>query len=157
METQAVKETMRRARQTAQQGQLEWQANRAGGRVIRRELTDAIQAFIEYARDQGSVNGGKYFMIISKMVNAAVLGEQASKDPHFRDRLDAGQLMALAFVERVAAQAIHGAIQAGEHYKAVYQSAKTKVTTLAGMMNGAGVFPALSMPANSPGTLSLAG
>ncbi|MBF0463132.1 MAG: hypothetical protein HQL87_17330 [Magnetococcales bacterium] len=63
-------------------------------------------------------------MIITKMVNAAALGETAN-----RDNLDAGQLVTLAFAERIAAQAIQSAIQAGEHYKAVYQSAKTKVTT----------------------------
>ncbi|MBF0463263.1 MAG: ORF6N domain-containing protein [Magnetococcales bacterium] len=150
MEAQAAKETMRRARQTARQGQLEWQANRANGVAIRRELTDAIQAFIEYARGQGSTHAERYYSNLTRMTRS-VLGERAN-----RDDLDAGQLVALAMAERIAAQAIQAGVQAALPYKAIYQAAKGRVTTMVAMMNGAGTVPMLTGPANSPGRLAVA-
>ena len=52
---------MRRARQTELRGQLEWQANRTTGKVMRRELTDAIQQFVQYAESLGSKNATRYY------------------------------------------------------------------------------------------------
>ena len=90
------------------------------------------------------------------MVNAAFLGEQASKDPRFWDNLDAGQLMMLAMVERVAGLALQEAMGMGLPYKVCFQAAKARATAVSALMQGAGAFPMLPGPANSPGTLSLA-
>lgn len=156
MEKQATADRLRKARQAERRAEIEWQANRSAGKQVRRAETDAIKAFVEYARGQGSTHAEKYYMIISKMVNTAFLGEQAAGNPHFRDTLDAAQLMTLAMGERVAGLALLEAMALSLPYKACFLAAKARVVALAAMMGGVGTFPQLAGPANSPGTLRVA-
>lgn len=156
MERYISEEIHRKARQAEQRGQLEWQMNRATGKVVRHELTDAIKVFVEYAKAQGSRSADTYYLNVSKMINDAILGKQANKDPHFRDGLDAGQLMLLANAEKLAGQVLLESMQAALPYKACFQAAKEEVTKLAKLMRRAGSTLLLGGPANAQIELSVA-
>ncbi len=55
-----------------QQDQLPWPEARADNKTGRRELTDVIASFIEYAKAQGSNNAGWYFKSFTTCVNNAL-------------------------------------------------------------------------------------
>ena len=144
---------LRKTRQAAQQCSLEWQANRTTGKVMRRELTDTIKMFIGYAKGQGSRSAERYYVNITVMINDAVLGKQAGRDPNFRDNLGAFELMMLGVVEQKAAQYLQDAMQLVLQYKSCFQETKDKVTNLVGVMRDVGVFPLLCGPANTHANL----
>ncbi|MEO5363081.1 MAG: hypothetical protein H7838_05595 [Magnetococcus sp. DMHC-8] len=156
MEERAVSERLRRARQAERRARVEWQAARAQGKLVRHQATDAIQRFVQYDELQGSTHASHYYSNFTRMVNVAFLGEQAAKVPHFRDNLDAGQLMTLAMGERVAGLALLESMALGPPYKDCFQAAKARVTTMATMIGGVGMFPQLAGPANSQGSLRTA-
>ncbi|MBF0584699.1 MAG: Rha family transcriptional regulator [Magnetococcales bacterium] len=148
---------LREAKQAEQRGTLEWQSARASGKAIRHQATDTVQQFVQYAKSQGSTHANHYYSNFTRMVNTAFLGEQAARDPHFRDNLDAGQLVILAMGEHVAGLALLEAMAMGLPYKDCFQTAKARATAMATLMNGVGRFPQLAGPAaNSPGQLATA-
>ena len=149
-EFKAARVELRKARQAARQCQLEWQANRTTGKVMRRELTDTIKMFIGYAKGQGSRSAERYYMGITVMINDAVLGKQAARDPNFRDSLGAFELMMLGVVEQKAAQYLQEAMQLVLQYKACFQETKGKVIKLVGVMRDAGVLPQLFGSVSTP-------
>lgn len=61
---------------------LEWQQSRIESKAVRRNETDTIQAFIQYAINQGSSHAQKYYVSLSKMTRKAIGGNQP------RDMLD---------------------------------------------------------------------
>ncbi|MEO5332842.1 MAG: Rha family transcriptional regulator [Magnetococcus sp. YQC-5] len=148
-------EMQKKAKQSERRGELEWQANRATGKAVRSQMTDTIKVFVEYARSQGSQNASRYYGNFSKMVNTAILGEQANCNPNFRDTLDAGQLMFLAMGEKVAGQSLLEGMGAGLPYKACFQVARSQVTALGVMLGDVGKFPMLLGPGVSANALMM--
>lgn len=57
------------ARLRTLQATPEWTAIRFEGKEARREETDVIKTFVEYAKSQGSKSAGKYYLVISKETN----------------------------------------------------------------------------------------
>lgn len=94
---------------------------RAEGKIIRRVETDAIKEFIEYAKNNGSQSGERYYAIITKATNS-ILGISAGE----RDSLTTNQLEHLAMVERVIASALMQGIEKEMNYKDIYKLASCK-------------------------------
>ena len=94
---------------------------RAEGKIIRRVETDAIKEFIEYAKNNGSQSGERYYAIITKATNS-ILGISAGE----RDSLTTNQLEHLAMVERVIASALMQGIEKEMNYKDIYKLASGK-------------------------------
>lgn len=110
----------------AQQQNQEWLEVRVEGKKIRRQETDAIQEFVEYAKAQGSKSADKYYINITTMVNKAVfIVEQ--RHPNLRDVLDISQLMDLKVADKVVAKALRDGIAQELHYKKVFQLAKQRI------------------------------
>lgn len=110
----------------AQQQAPEWQLARSEGKKIRRQETDAIQEFVEYAKAQGSKSADKYYINITTMVNKAVfIVEQ--RHPNLRDVLDISQLMDLKVADKVVAKALRDGMAQELHYKKVFQLAKQRI------------------------------
>jgi len=108
----------------------EWQQLRAEGKAIRRETTDAIQDFINYATTQGSKNAIRYYSNISKMENKALfILEQ--KFENVREVLNNHQLSTLKTADRIVYETLQEGMERGLHYKDIYQLAKERVETLA--------------------------
>jgi Rha family phage regulatory protein len=85
--------------QMAQNNDADWIAHRKHSKTIRRDTTDTIQKFIEYAIRQGSTNADNYYMSITRMENSAMfLLERKFKN--LRDILNIGQLSLLSTAEK---------------------------------------------------------
>jgi Rha family phage regulatory protein len=107
-----------------------WIAHREQGKMVRRDTTDMIQKFIEYAIRQGSTNADMYYMNITKMENSAMfLLEQKFKN--LRDILNIDQLSLLRTAEGIIIKALKEGMQSKLHYKDIFQLAKKRVITLA--------------------------
>ncbi len=112
---------------------IEWKQARVQSIGVRREVTDTIKDFVEYATNQGSKSASMYYANITKMEYAALelvtKGQRLPKD--FRDTLDKMDLCFLMTAEYAAKNAIQLGMSEGMHYKEIYQLAKEKVTAFA--------------------------
>jgi len=107
-----------------QKHNYEWQQSRTANKAVRRNETDTIQAFIQYAINQGSNHAHTYYINLSRMACRAIGGGQA------RDVLDSMQLSFLTTAEHIIQQILTEGMTAGLPYKDIYQIAKDKVTAL---------------------------
>jgi len=114
----------------SQKQNAEWLEQRKAGKLIRKQSTDDIKAFVDYAIAQGSQSAQKYYMNISKMENQALfLVEQ--KFPNLRDILDLNQLSIVVCADKIISRALSEGIEKGLPYKQIYQLAKLRVTNFA--------------------------
>lgn len=109
---------------------LEWQQSRNESKAVRRSVTDTIQAFIQYAINQGSTHAQKYYVNLSRMTRKAI-GEE-----HARDMLDSMHLSFLTTAEYMIQQIIEEGMTAGLHYKDIYQITRDKVSAFAKTLSG---------------------
>lgn len=106
-----------------------WKQARLQLKDSRKDLTDAVADFVEYATGQGSSNARMYFANITKMEYSALeLIEKGGKIPdHFRDTLDRMQIAFLTAAEQVARNALTEGMRQKMHYKEIYVFAKQRV------------------------------
>lgn len=104
----------------------DWLKTREQGKLIRRDETDAIQALILMAQEQGSQNSGKLYMLYSKLVNRTV-----GIDGGMRDKASYKQLMLVALLEDIVSKTILEEVDNGTYYKVIYQKCKAKVCQFA--------------------------
>lgn len=108
----------------------DWIGKRQETKIMRRELTDMIQKFIEYAKSQGSESASKYYMAISRMeLTGLFLMEQ--KYPNARDVMSFRQLNLIEMADEAIARALDEAMNLGLHYKECYKFAKDRIEILA--------------------------
>ena len=108
----------------------EWDELREAGKLTRREETDTIKEFIEYAKGQGSQSAEKYYMNISKMENSALFVLE-QKFPNLRNVLSGQQLHIISTADIAVAQALKDGMEQKLHYKDIYQLAKERIETMA--------------------------
>jgi len=115
-------------RQSKEREKLACQIARLSGKDSRAILTDEIQKFIIYAKNQGSGKADRYFVNIMNLVqNSLIIIEP--KATQVRELLTAIQLSQLSTIELKAAQALTESMSLGAPYKEIYQNLKK---TLAG-------------------------
>lgn len=113
-----------------QKANAEWLEARKAGKFIRREETDIVKQFVEYATSQGSKNAHHYYSNISKMENKALfLLDQ--KYNNIRELLDMGQLMMISVADKIVSKALKEGMKNGLYYKDIYQNAKQNIELLA--------------------------
>jgi Rha family phage regulatory protein len=112
---------------------LDWKAARLQGKAVRRNTTDTIQDFVDYATTQGSVNAKMYYANLTKMEYKAldILEQSKQSSGNFRDTLDLMQIGFLQVAENIASAAMQKGMQDNLHYKEIYIFAKDKVTQYA--------------------------
>lgn len=104
----------------SQRASVEWKEARLLGKQVRREETNEIQHFIEYAKAQGSTNAEKYYIHFSNLVkNALGMGK--------RDDADTLTLMRASELERIVRHVLRDGMEAGTSYKDCYKAAKDRV------------------------------
>ena len=116
------------------QGDPTWQQARIEGKSVRRETTDAIQEFTEYAKGQGSLSANRYFMLFSKAANASLFFVAGACGPNFRDRLTAPQLASLAMAERIVEKSLLESMATHQFYKLAYRTAADRVRQFAALI-----------------------
>lgn len=113
--------------------QIEWSGARSQSIVSRNDLTDTIQAFVEYAKAQGSKNAAMYYANITKMEYKALglLSQLEGERSNLRDKLNVMQLVHIATAEFQAQAAIERGMEMGMNYKDIYTLAKRHVERFA--------------------------
>jgi Rha family phage regulatory protein len=112
----------------------DWQKVRGNGKVVRRELTDAVQEFVGYAAAQGSKSAEKYYMSITTMENRALFLVGQALGKKFRDSLTTRQCSYLTAAEAIAQKAIREGMSQEMHYKDIYQLAKRRVGSYSALL-----------------------
>lgn len=100
-----------------------WLENRALGKIARKEETDVIKDFVEYATNQGSKSASFYYKHITNATYKA-LGLISQKKPKLRDMMNIYEIAELMLAERVARNSIKKYMELGRHYKDIYESVK---------------------------------
>ena len=103
---------------------------RQQGKIARRQETDVIAEFVDYAESQGSTNARHYYINITTMTYRG-LGFIAKVNGSVRDFLRVAQAAALTLAEVAVIQALRDGMRQGLGYKAVFQMAKNRVLVLA--------------------------
>lgn len=82
-----------------------WQATRLESKSNRRMETDEIKALVEYAKENGSKNADKYYVIFTKLANKAV-----GLPSNSRDAITTSQLNNLILIEHIIGEIIKAGI-----------------------------------------------
>lgn len=91
--------------------------------IARKEETDVIKDFVEYATNQGSKSAKFYYKHITNATYKA-LGLISQKKPKLRDMMNIYEIAELMLAERVARNSIKKYMELGRHYKDIYESVK---------------------------------
>ena len=127
------------AKLMAQKGNAEWLATRNDTKKMRRECTDVIQRFIEYAKMQGSKSAEKYYMSISRMeLTGLFIMEQ--RFPNARDVMSIRQLNRIEMADEAIAISLEDSMKKELPYKECYQKAKEKIEAITA------IFPRSPLP-----------
>lgn len=98
----------------------EWQTTRYQGKLTRKSETDIIQELIEYAKNQGSKNSGKLYVVYSKLANKTAGVEK-------RDLATVIQLNNLSLIENIILHVVKAGMEQDKHYKEIYKDSKKKL------------------------------
>lgn len=109
--------------QSKERASTAYQIARFSGKDSRSVLTDAIQQFIAYAKEQGSSNADRYFSNITTAVHKSILTIHTPVT-EVRELLTAIQLSRLSTIELTAAQVLIESMIAGLPYREVFQALK---------------------------------
>jgi hypothetical protein len=126
--------------QKTQKANQQYIETRNQSKIGRKQETDIIKEFIEYAKRQGSQSAEKYYMIISKMENSAffILKE---KFKNVREVLSITQLSKIIVADMIVKTAIIEGMEKEMYYKDIFQLAKKKVVEMANSVGIKEVLP----------------
>lgn len=108
----------------------QWLAQREQSKLVRREETDVIKEFVEYATKQGSQSAKFYYKHITVAVYKC-LGLIQFEKPKLRETLDLLQTSQLILAEMTARKSLQKYMQQGEHYKAIFTLVKQDLENFA--------------------------
>lgn len=108
----------------------DWKKTREQGKIARRNETDAIQKFVEYATMQGSNNAKFYYKHITN-ASYKSLGLIQHKKPAIRETLDILELNQLMTCEIVAERSLLKWMDKNEHYKSIFKLVKQDIENYA--------------------------
>lgn len=113
---------------------ITWKQARLQSKEVRKDFTDVIKRFVDYATKQGSKSAVMYYANITKMEYSALeLTEKGQKLPSdFRNTLDLMDLSFLSAAEFVAQNALDEGMHRHLPYKEIYKLAKERVQAYAG-------------------------
>ena len=126
--------------QKTQKQNQQYIETRNQSKIGRRQETDIIQIFIEYAKQQGSKSADKYYMIISKMENSAFFVLQ-EKFKNVREILNIKQLSLIIVADMIVRQAIIEGMDKEMFYKDIFHEAKKRVLEMANSLGFKEILP----------------
>ncbi|MBF0524738.1 MAG: Rha family transcriptional regulator [Deltaproteobacteria bacterium] len=111
----------------------DWRQARVEGKETRRELTDVVQRFIEYAKSQGSRNAGWYYCNLTRAAYRALFNWNRPIEG-VRDSLSRSQLRLLDSAEMLIKDTLLRGMESGTHYKEVPDIVKGQLKRFADLM-----------------------
>lgn len=97
-----------------------WLETRQESKLTRKSETEVIKKFVDYAREQGSDNADKYYVIFSKLANKTANITE-------RDMATTFQLNSLTFIENIILHTIECQLMLGTEYHEIYQKCKKAI------------------------------
>jgi phage regulator Rha-like protein len=130
--------------QDIQKQNKEYIETRGKSKIGRKQQTDIIKDFIEYAKNQGSKSADKYYMIFSKMENAAffILKE---KFKNIREILNITQLSKIIVADMIVKQAIYEGMKEGMFYKDIFKLAKNRILDMSNNLGDREIIPSIEL------------
>jgi phage regulator Rha-like protein len=110
-------------RESYNKNNQEWIALRGETKVLRKETTDVIKEFTEYATKQGSKSAKFYYKHFTNATYKA-LGMIVNKKPKLRDTMRVFELYELILAEKFIQDKIKEYMELGRNYKDIYQTIK---------------------------------
>lgn len=107
-----------------------WIDSRVMSKIGRREETDVIKDFVDYATKQGSKKAKWYYKHITNATYKA-LGLMFNKKPALRDTLNLYQISELILAEKVATNSIKKWMAQEMHYSRIYELVKDDLCNFA--------------------------
>ena len=108
------------------QQQPEYQITRDAGKIVRRQTTDIIQQFVDYATEQGSRNSKMYYTNITRMLNGLLFIVEG-KYKNLRNVMNVQQLMTVSSAERIIDRGLAEGMSQRTFYKDIYKDIKKRV------------------------------
>lgn len=106
----------------------EWEPLRIGGKIVRKDFTDAIKQLKIYALQQGSKSPEMLFTVYSKLVNQLFeFNDYIKTQKNKRDYMTRVQLAELASIESRLMSIIYDGIDNKTYYKDIYLKCKEKI------------------------------
>ena len=116
---------------SSRQTNEEWKQLRESGKFTRKQETDVINQFLDYAISQGSEGYKKKenaFATFSKMENKALFIIQ-DKFPNIRQLLTGQQLQIISSADQIVEKALKEGMEKQMQYKDIYKLAKERIET----------------------------
>ena len=110
--------------------QPKYQITRDAGKVVRKQTTDAMKDFTEYAKTQGSKSPGMYYMNITRMMNGLLFIVEG-KFKNLREMMTTQQLMTVSSAEQIIDRGLKDGMSRRKFYKEIYKDVKKRVMTFA--------------------------
>ena len=109
-----------------------WTIIRNQGKIVRKEETEVIQQFIEYAIDQGADEDEvyKYYAYITKEENKAILDMDEAPIDNLRDSMSVVQLQSTILADRTVIESLKTGMKRKMFYKDVYDYMKEELSKL---------------------------
>lgn len=107
-----------------------YQITRTAGKLVRRETTDVMKEFAEYATEQGSQHADKYYTNITKMLNDMLFIVEG-KFKNLREMMSVPQLMTISSAEQIVDRGLRDGMSRKKYYKEIYKDVKAKVALFA--------------------------
>jgi phage regulator Rha-like protein len=116
----------------SQRQSKEWIENRAAGKLVRKDETDTVKDYVEYAKAQGSQNADKYYMIITSCLNNELF-DWNGKFKNKREMMSPDDLRFVSVAEKIVKKTLVKGMAEGLPYKECYQLVKKNMIALADM------------------------
>ena len=110
-----------------------WLGQREQGKIVRREETDIIKEFVEYATSQGSHSAKFYYKHITNVTYKA-LDMLSQRKPKIRETMNLYELAELLLAENKARILLKKYMGMGRHYKDIYNSVKKDLIDYGGRL-----------------------
>ena len=107
---------------------LEWKEAREQGKIGRRQMTDAVQQFINYAKDKGSEHADNYYILFTKSIYSACFSLKGKVPKNFRDNLTPYELAVLNLLEISTDQELYDLMEKNISYKDIFKEVKEVLT-----------------------------
>lgn len=101
----------------------QWSDTRLANKENRLKETDVIKLLVDYAKEQGSQNADKLYIVYTKLAKS-VIGSN-------RDNTSVTDLNNLTLVESIILQTIRIDMSMGMHYKDIYKDCKSRIDQFA--------------------------
>lgn len=101
----------------------QWSDTRIANKENRLKETDVIKILVDYAKEQGSQNADKLYIVYTKLAKS-VIGSD-------RDNTSSTDLNNLTLVENIILQTIRIDMSMGMHYKDIYKDCKSRIDQFA--------------------------